>query len=211
MPHRHRLAAAHAQIEVEDLGLHFARRRHDDGQQRRAVAGDDVGQLQPARADLRQIVVEPVRQRGVDVGNVAGRIGREEAARRVVEIFDRVLQFLEHVFLPLAVAGDVGDRPDRVFRPVLGRRPAAARACAASAHGRRPAPATRTSSCCRLPSREAFSRRNTTSETSGLPMKTRSTGRASSTRSRAGQRQIGRVGVDDVAARIGHRRCLSRR
>ena len=40
-------------------------------------------------------------------------------------------------------------------------------------------PATRTSSCCRLPSREAFSRRNTTSETSGLPTKTRSTGRAS--------------------------------
>src|SRR5207245_2361074 len=40
-------------------------------------------------------------------------------------------------------------------------------------------PAIRTSSCCRLPSRAALSRRNTASDTSGLPMKTRSTGRAS--------------------------------
>src|SRR5580700_1428318 len=40
-------------------------------------------------------------------------------------------------------------------------------------------PAIRTSSCCRLPSRAALSRRNTASETSGLPMKTRSTGRTS--------------------------------
>ena len=62
-----RLAAARAQIEVEHLGLDFARRRHDAGQQRRAVARDDVGQLQTARTDLGQVVVEPVRQRRVDV------------------------------------------------------------------------------------------------------------------------------------------------
>src|SRR6202000_2089162 len=37
----------------------------------------------------------------------------------VVEIFDRVLQLLEYVFLALAVAGDVGDRPHRVFRLAL--------------------------------------------------------------------------------------------
>ena len=37
----------------------------------------------------------------------------------MIEIFDRVLQFLEHVFLALAVAGDVGDRPHRVFRLAL--------------------------------------------------------------------------------------------
>ena len=92
---------------------------HDRGQQRRAVAGDDVGQLQPARADLGEIVIEPVRQRRVDIDEVAGGIDREEAARRMIEIFDRVLQFLEHVLLALAVAGDVGDRPHRVFRLAL--------------------------------------------------------------------------------------------
>ena len=118
-PHRHGLAAAHSQIDVEHLGFDFARHRHDRGQQRGAVAGDDVGQLQAARADLGEIVIQPVRQRGVDIDEVAGGIDREEAARRVIEIFDRVLQFLEHVLLPLAVAGDVGDRPHRVFRLAL--------------------------------------------------------------------------------------------
>ncbi len=38
------------------------------------------------------------------IDELARRIDREEAARRVVEIFDRVLQFLEHVFLALAIA-----------------------------------------------------------------------------------------------------------
>jgi len=33
----------------------------------------------------------------------------------MIEVFDRVLQFLEHVLLPLAVTRDVGDRPHRVF------------------------------------------------------------------------------------------------
>ena len=61
----------------------------------------------------------------------------------------------------------------------------------------------RTSSCWRLPSRAAFSRRNTASETSGLPMKTRSTGRTSCARGGAGQRQIGAVEIDDMAARVG--------
>ena len=64
-------------------------------------------------------MVQPVRQRRVDVNQISGRIDREEAARRVVEIFDRVLQFLEHVLLTLAVTGNVGDRPHRVFRLAL--------------------------------------------------------------------------------------------
>ena len=38
----------------------------------------------------------------------------------MVEIFDGVLQFLEHVLLPLAVPRNVGDRPHRVFRLALG-------------------------------------------------------------------------------------------
>ena len=119
-PHRHGLAAAHAQVDVEDFGLDLARHRRDRGQQRSAVAGHDVGQLQPARSDLGEVVVEPVRQRRVDIDDLAGRIDREEAARRVIEIFDRVLQLLEHVLLAFAVARDVGDRPHRVFRLALG-------------------------------------------------------------------------------------------
>ena len=134
-PHRHGLAAAHPQVDVEHFGLDFARHRHDRGQQRGAVAGDDVGQLQPARADLGEVVIEPVRQRGVDIDELAGGIDREEAARRVIEIFDRVLQFLEHVLLALAVAGDVGNRPHRIFRLALALRRAAGPASAASGHG----------------------------------------------------------------------------
>ena len=116
---RHGLAAAHAQVDVEHLGLDLARHRRNRRQERRAVARHDVGQLQTARSDLRQIVVQPVGQRGVDIDDVSGGIDREEAARRMIEVFDRVLQFLEHVLLPFAVAGDVGDRPHRVFRLAL--------------------------------------------------------------------------------------------
>ena len=116
---RHGLAAAHAQVDVEYLGLDLARRRPDRGQERRAVARHDVGQLQTARPYLRQIVVQPVGQRRIDIGDVAGGIDREEAARRMVEVFDRVLQLLEHVLLPFAVAGDVGNRPHRIFRLAL--------------------------------------------------------------------------------------------
>ena len=119
-PHRHGLAAAHPKIDVEHFGFDFAGHRHDRGQQRGAVARDDVGQLQSAIADLGEIVVEPVRQRGVDIDEVAGGIDREEAARRVIEIFDGVLQLLEHVLLALAVPRNVGDRPHRVFRLALG-------------------------------------------------------------------------------------------
>ena len=37
----------------------------------------------------------------------------------MVEIVDGVLQFLEDVFLPLELAGDVRDRPDRELRLAL--------------------------------------------------------------------------------------------
>src|SRR3954463_7087809 len=64
-------------------------------------------------------MIEPIGERRVDIGNLAGGIDREEAARRVIEIFDGVLEFLEHVFLALAIAGDVGDRPHRILRFAL--------------------------------------------------------------------------------------------
>ncbi len=75
--------------------------------------GHDVLELEAAGADLGEIVVEPVGERGVEIGDVAVALGREEAGRRMVEIVDRVLQLLEDVLVPLELARDVGQRPDR--------------------------------------------------------------------------------------------------
>ena len=73
----------------------------------------DVGETQAAGAELGEIVAEPGGERRVQVDDVARRIDREEAGRRMVEIVDRVLQLLEDVLLPLALVRDVGDRPQR--------------------------------------------------------------------------------------------------
>ncbi len=156
--HRHRLAAAGLEIEVEHLGLDFAGRGIERGEQRRALAGDDIGQLERAGADLGEIVIEPGGQRGVEINNVATGIDREEAGRRMIEIVDGVLQLLEHVFLALAVARHVGDRPHRHARVALVGAERA-HAHAQPARGLAGAPAMRTSSCSRRPSRAALSRR----------------------------------------------------
>ena len=112
-------------------------------------------ELQSAGAELRQVVIEPFGQRGVEVADLAIGIDREEAGRRMVEIIDGVLQLLKDVFLALELARHVGDGPDR--------QPAA---CLPSPSGRtrmrsqRPGsplrPPTRTSSCRRRPSRAAL-------------------------------------------------------
>jgi hypothetical protein len=86
------------------------------GEQRGALAGDDVVELETAGADLGEIVVEPVGERGVEVANVAIALGGEETGRRVIEIVDGVLQFLEHVLVALELARDVGERPHRHAR-----------------------------------------------------------------------------------------------
>ena len=110
-PHRQALAAALAQVEVMDLGPDLAGAADHTGQQRRAVARHEVGQGQAARAELGEVIVEPARQRGVHVDNLARRIDRHEAGRGMVEIVDGVLQLLEDVLLALAVARHVGDAP----------------------------------------------------------------------------------------------------
>src|SRR5207244_7268467 len=89
------------------------------GEERSPTAGHDVGKHQPAGADLRQVVIEPGGERGVDVADVAFAIDREEAGWRVVEVVDGVLQLLEDVLLPLAVAGNVGDAPERELAEAL--------------------------------------------------------------------------------------------
>ena len=105
------------------------------------IAGHDVGEAQAARAELGQIEVEPAGERRVHVDDLADGIDREEAGRRMVEIVDGVLQFLEDVLLALAIARDVGDGPERRspvgratdrtrtrYQPKRARPPAAARA-----------------------------------------------------------------------------------
>ena len=113
---RQRAPAAGLEIEIEHFGFDFPGRRRERGEERRALARDDVGQLEPAGADLRKIMVEPIRQRRVEIADVARGIDGEEAGRRVIEIIDRVLQLLEHVLLALAVARDIGHAPHRRAR-----------------------------------------------------------------------------------------------
>jgi len=110
---RQRPAGAGAQVEVQHLGLHLARRGAERGKQRGAFTSDNIGELERAERDLRQILIEPGRQRGIEIDDVALGIDREEPGRGMVQIVDGVLQLLKDVFLPLALARNVGDRPDR--------------------------------------------------------------------------------------------------
>ena len=67
--------------------------------------GHQLLEPQSAGAELRQVVIEPFGQRGVEVADLAIGIDREEAGRRMVEIVDGVLQLLEDVLLALAARG----------------------------------------------------------------------------------------------------------
>ncbi len=126
------------------------------GEQRGALAGNDVGKLEAAGADLGEIVVEPGRERGIDIDEIARGVDGEEAGRRVIEIVDGVLQFLEDVFLALAVARHVGDDPDGLARVAFLPSPSG-RTRMRSQRAVSPCkPATRTSSCRRRPSRAAL-------------------------------------------------------
>ena len=109
---RERAAAAGLEIEVEHFGLDLARGGSQRRQKRRAVAGDKVGELEAARPDLGKILIEPIGERGVEVDHVAFGIDRKKAGRRMIEIVDRVLQFLKDVFLPVALTRHVAERPD---------------------------------------------------------------------------------------------------
>ncbi len=104
-------AVAAAQVEVDLLGAHRVGGPGAEHQQRGGIVGDDVAQREPAGADLGEIEIEPVRQRGVHVGDVAARVGRKEAGRRVVEEIDGVLEFLKDVLVAFALARHVRDGP----------------------------------------------------------------------------------------------------
>ena len=65
-----------------------------------------------ARLELREIDAQPVGKRRVDVEDLALPAGGEETGRRMIEIVDGVLQFLEEALLIVALGGDVGDLPE---------------------------------------------------------------------------------------------------
>ena len=111
-PYRQALSAAAFQVDIELAGEHFARCAGEGRQQRRAVAGDEIGQVQAAGADLCEIVVQPVRQRRIHIGNGAARLGGEKARWRMIEEVDCVLQFLKDVLVAVAFAGYVRYRPE---------------------------------------------------------------------------------------------------
>ena len=123
----------------------------------------------------------------------------------MIEILDRVLQFLEHVLLALAVAGDVRDRPHRVFgfplalaeRPDPHPQPAAGRAVLAGdtdlfllplALARRLQQPKHRFRDVRIADEHPLHRANVLGARG------------------PGQRQIGRVGIDHVPAGIGDRK-----
>ena len=63
--HRQEAPGAALEVDVELFGLDLAGPAGDDADQRDAVGRDDVGKLEPARAELRQVIVEPAGERGV--------------------------------------------------------------------------------------------------------------------------------------------------
>jgi hypothetical protein len=107
-----RLAVAAPEIDVDDLRAHVPGRSAARRHQRDDVRRRDVGDREAAGADLGEIVVEPGGERGVHVDDGAARIDRQEAGGSMVEVVDRVLEFLEDVLLPLPLVRDVGHRPE---------------------------------------------------------------------------------------------------
>ena len=130
--HGDRLAAARLRSRSKNFGLDLSGRGIQRGQQRRTLSRDDVAKLERARADLGEIVIEPGRQGRIEIDDVACGIDRKEPGRRMVEIIDGVLELLEDIFLPLALARNIGDRPHRHARRRVVSRRAAAHACEAS-------------------------------------------------------------------------------
>ena len=108
---REQPALAGFEVDVELLRRHFAGRAGYDGQHRAAISGDDVVDLEPASAELGEIIIEPARQGRVHMRDRAVGLGGERACRRVVEIVDRVLKILEKGFMPVVVARLIRDCP----------------------------------------------------------------------------------------------------
>src|SRR3954452_926898 len=58
-PRRDRAPAARLKVDIEHLCLNIAGRSGERGDQRSTLAGNDIGELQVARANLRQVLIQP--------------------------------------------------------------------------------------------------------------------------------------------------------
>ncbi len=104
------------------------------------LAGDEVLYRDGTRPELREVDAQPVGERGIDVEYLSAAAGGEEPRGRVVEIVDRVLQFLEEALLVLPLGSDVRQLPglERLSAPSLDRqKPGAEPVPARSSFGRR--------------------------------------------------------------------------
>ena len=117
--HRQNPALTRLEVDIELLRRHFARAAGHHRQHGAAVSGDDVVDLEPADAELGEVIVEPTGEGGVHVGDRAVGLGGKKTGRRVIEIVDRVLEILEEGFMPVVIARLVRHRPRH--HAVLGR------------------------------------------------------------------------------------------
>jgi len=158
-------------------------------------------------ADLREVVVEPRCQSRIQIDDVACGIDREKPGWGMVEVVDGVLQLLKHIFLALAVACDIGNRPHghaRVTTPLSERPHTHPQPSGAFSGGpgnpylfvqtpplarsfKKPVNRFRN---VRVTDEHAFDRSDVTHI------------------GRADQIEIGRVGIDDAAALVGHEEAI---
>ncbi|ODA68899.1 hypothetical protein A7A08_00733 [Methyloligella halotolerans] len=100
------------QIELEPARRALGRIAAGAGQKGCPVPGHDVLELQLIRGGIGQIDAEPLGKGGVEIFDIALRIGGEETGWRVIQIGDGLLNLLEALFLVLTFVGDLVELPD---------------------------------------------------------------------------------------------------
>ena len=115
--HRQAGAVGLDQIDIEAARGALALPAAAAGDQRRAVGGHDLFELERAAGDLGEVEAKPLRERRVEIFDGAVGVGGEEAGRRAVEIGDGRLHLGEACLLARAVHGDLIDLPhgERAF------------------------------------------------------------------------------------------------
>ena len=109
--HGKQSAAPRLHVDVERRRGHFAGLGFWNLKLEQAFRRDHVGHRQRADVKLREVVVEPLRERRVEMEDRAVGVGRKKAGWRVVEIVDGALQILKKRLVARPLARDVGNRP----------------------------------------------------------------------------------------------------
>src|SRR5262249_43350824 len=110
-PHRHPLAGADREVEVDDLGICFRSSTRSRAQASDTIAADNVCEFESPVPDSFKIVSEPVRKLWVEVDDFAPRVGKKETRRHTVEIINRTLRPLERDLPMRERTGHVVDAP----------------------------------------------------------------------------------------------------